>query len=137
MRHITGDPDRPPTRVSVSLTDYITGLFAAYGTVTALLNREKTGKGQIIDAALYECAFNFMEPYIPAYEKLGLVANRTGSRLPNNTPNNTYRAKGGEYIHIAAVRDRKSVGEGKGVAVRVDIGGRRNINKKRSISHNK
>ena len=105
MRHITGDPDRPPTRVSVSLTDYITGLFAAYGTVTALLNREKTGKGQIIDAALYECAFNFMEPYIPAYEKLGLVANRTGSRLPNNTPNNTYRAKGGEYIHIAAVSD--------------------------------
>src|SRR3546814_14746963 len=46
-----------------------------------------------------------MEPYIPAYEKLGLVANRTGSRLPNNTPNNTYRAKGGEYIHIAAVSD--------------------------------
>src|SRR3546814_8807923 len=109
MRHITGDPDRPPTRVSVSLTDYITGRFAAYGTVTALLNREKTGKGQIIDAALYECAFNFMEPYIPVYEKLGLVANRTGSRLPNNTPNNTYRAKGGEYIHIAAVsEDRKN-----------------------------
>jgi crotonobetainyl-CoA:carnitine CoA-transferase CaiB-like acyl-CoA transferase len=105
MRHITGDPDRPPARVSVSLTDYITGLHAAYGAVMALLKRQETGEGQCIDAALYEGAFNFMEPYIPAYEKVGFVANRTGSRLPDNTPNNLYTTRDGRHIHIAAVSE--------------------------------
>jgi crotonobetainyl-CoA:carnitine CoA-transferase CaiB-like acyl-CoA transferase len=105
LRHITGDPDRPPARISVSLTDYITGLHAAYGVVMALLARRETGRGQCIDAALYECAFNFMEPYVPAYEKLGFVANRTGSRLPNNTPNNLYGTADGKYIHITAVSE--------------------------------
>ena len=105
LRHITGDPDRPPTRVAVSLTDYITGLHAAYGAVMALLKRQETGKGQCVDAALFESAFNFMEPYVPAYEKLGFVANRTGSRLPDNTPNNLYTARDGRHIHIAAVSE--------------------------------
>jgi crotonobetainyl-CoA:carnitine CoA-transferase CaiB-like acyl-CoA transferase len=105
MRHITGDPDRPPARVSVSLTDYITGLHAAYGAVMAILKRNETGKGQCVDAALYESAFNFMEPYIPAYEKLGFIANRTGSRLPDNTPNNLYATRDGRHIHLAAVSE--------------------------------
>ncbi|MGH6620876.1 MAG: CaiB/BaiF CoA transferase family protein [Alphaproteobacteria bacterium] len=105
MRHITGDPDRPPARVAVSLTDYITGLHAAYGALMALLKRNETGKGQCIDAALYESAFNFMEPYVPAYEKLGFVANRTGSRLPDNTPNNLYTTRDGRHIHLAAVSE--------------------------------
>jgi crotonobetainyl-CoA:carnitine CoA-transferase CaiB-like acyl-CoA transferase len=105
LRHITGDPDRPPTRVAVSLTDYITGLHAAYGAVMALLKRQETGKGQCVDAALFESAFNFMEPYIPAYEKLGFIAGRTGSRLPDNTPNNLYTARDGLHIHIAAVSE--------------------------------
>ena len=105
MRHITGDPDRPPARAAVSLTDYITGLYAAFGAVVALLACEKTGQGQYIDAALYECAFSFMEPWIPAYEKLGHVASRTGSRLPESTPNNLYPTAGGGFIHITAMGD--------------------------------
>lgn len=105
LRHITGDPDRPPTRVAVSMTDYITGLYAAFGTVLALLTREKTGRGQCIDAALYECAFSFMEPWIPAYEKLGHIASRTGSRLPESTPNNLYPTRDGQFIHITAMGD--------------------------------
>jgi crotonobetainyl-CoA:carnitine CoA-transferase CaiB-like acyl-CoA transferase len=105
LRHLTGDPDRPPARVAVSLTDYITGVYAAFGAVMALLAREKTGRGQWIDAALYECAFSFMEPWIPAYEKLGHVAMRAGSRLPESTPNNLYPTREGDFIHIAAMGD--------------------------------
>ena len=105
LRHLTGDPDRPPSRVAVSMTDYITGLHAAFGTVMALMARGATGQGQCIDAALYECAFNFMEPWIPAYEKLGHVANRTGSRLAESTPNNLYPTRDGEFIHITAMAD--------------------------------
>ena len=105
LRHLTGDPDRPPSRVAVSMTDYITGLYAALGATLALLAREKTGRGQYIDAALYECAFSFMEPWIPAYQKLGHVATRAGSRLPESTPNNLYPTADRQFIHITAMGD--------------------------------
>jgi crotonobetainyl-CoA:carnitine CoA-transferase CaiB-like acyl-CoA transferase len=103
LRHLTGDPDRPPARVAVSMTDYITGLYAAFGATLALLARGKSGRGQCIDAALYECAFSFMEPWIPAYEKLGHIAERCGSRLPESTPNNLYATSDGSFIHITAM----------------------------------
>ena len=105
IRHVTGDPDRPPARVAVSMTDYITGLYGAFGATMALLAREKTGRGQYVDAALYECAFSFMEPWIAAYEKLGHVAGRMGSRLPESTPNNLYPTADGQFIHITAMAD--------------------------------
>jgi crotonobetainyl-CoA:carnitine CoA-transferase CaiB-like acyl-CoA transferase len=105
IRHVTGDPDRPPARAAVSMTDYITGLYSAFGAVMALLARGKTGRGQCIDSALYECAFSFMEPWIPAYDKLGFVATRTGSRLPESTPNNLYPTADGQFIHITAMAD--------------------------------
>jgi crotonobetainyl-CoA:carnitine CoA-transferase CaiB-like acyl-CoA transferase len=104
LRHITGDPDRPPARVAIALTDYITGLYAAYGAAMALVHRERTGEGQYIDAALAECAFSLMEPHVPAYDKLGAVANRTGSGLPGSVPNNLYPTSDGGYIHIQAAQ---------------------------------
>jgi crotonobetainyl-CoA:carnitine CoA-transferase CaiB-like acyl-CoA transferase len=105
LRHVTGDPDRPPTRAAVSLTDCLTGLYAAFGAVMALLHRKDSRKGQLIDAALYECAFSFMEPHVPAYDKLGFVASRAGSRLPDSTPNNLYPTRDRSYIHITAMGD--------------------------------
>ena len=90
------------------MTDYIAGLHGAYGAVMALMAREKTGRGQFIDAALYECAFNFMEAWIPAYEKLGFVPDRTGSRLIGSTPNNLYPTADGE-LHPHHGHGRQSV----------------------------
>ena len=105
LRHLTGDPDRAPSRVGVSMTDYIAGLHGAYGAVMALMAREHTGRGQVIDTALYESAFNFMEVWIGAYQKLGFVPNREGSRLIGSTPNNLYPTADGSYIHITAMAD--------------------------------
>lgn len=105
LRHLTGDPDRAPSRVGVSMTDYIAGLHGAYGAVMALMARDKTGRGQCIDATLFESAFNFMEVWIPAYDKLGFVPERTGSRLIGSTPNNLYPTADGSYIHITAMAD--------------------------------
>lgn len=102
VREITGDPDRPPARVAVSMTDYITGLYGAFGAVMAALERQRTGCGQVIDSALYEAAFSFMEPHIPAYQQLGLIAQRCGSRLPGHTPNTLFPTSDGRYIHITA-----------------------------------
>jgi len=103
MREITGDPDRPPARVAVSLTDYITGLYAAFGAVIALLARGRTGEGQVVDAALYGAAFSFMEPHVPASQQLGAIARRAGPRLPDNTPNSLYPTQDGRYVHITAI----------------------------------
>lgn len=105
LREMIGDPDRPPARVAVPLTDYIAGIYSAFGTTMALLHRERTGEGQCIDTALTEAAFSFMESYVPAYAKLGKVGTRTGPRLPNSAPNTLYPTGDGRHIHIAALAD--------------------------------
>jgi crotonobetainyl-CoA:carnitine CoA-transferase CaiB-like acyl-CoA transferase len=105
LRSINGDPDRPPARMGTALTDYITGLYGAFGALVALLNRQLTGRGQEVDAALSECAFSFMDPYVPLYEKTGEIVQRSGSRLPGANPNNLYATKDQQFIHIAAFSD--------------------------------
>jgi crotonobetainyl-CoA:carnitine CoA-transferase CaiB-like acyl-CoA transferase len=102
IREITGDPDRPPARVAVSMTDYITGLYGAFGAVLAVLDRKRSGRGQVVDSALYEAAFSFMEPHISTFQQLGEVAERSGSRLPGHTPNTLFATSDKRYIHITA-----------------------------------
>lgn len=106
LREITGDPDRPPPRVATSLTDYIAGLYGAFGAVMAILDRHRTGRGQVVDTALYEGSFSFMEPHIPAFQQLGHIAQRAGPRLPDNTPNNLYPTRDGRHIQIVAITNR-------------------------------
>jgi len=102
LREITGDPDRPPPRTATSLADYIAGLYGAFGAVMALLDRTRTGRGQVVDSALYEGSFSFMEPHIPAFQQLGEIARRAGSRLPGNTPNSLYETRDHRHIVLAA-----------------------------------
>ena len=105
LRHMIGDPDRPPSRAAIPLTDYITALYAAFGTVTAVVAMGKTGAGQVVDATLIESAFSFMEYHVPAYEKTGKIGMRTGPRLPDSAPNTLFPTSCGSYIHIAALAD--------------------------------
>jgi crotonobetainyl-CoA:carnitine CoA-transferase CaiB-like acyl-CoA transferase len=105
LRHMIGEPDRPPARAAVPLTDYITAVYGAFGTVMAILAREKTGLGQCVDATLIESAFSFMEYFVPAYDKAGIVGKRTGTRLPDSTPNNLYPTRDGHYVQITALAD--------------------------------
>lgn len=105
LRHLTGDPDRPPARVAVALTDYITGLYAAFGATMALLHRNRTGEGQYVDAALAEGAFSFIEPHVPAFDKLGEIASRAGSGIAGSVPNNLYATADGQFVHIQAAQN--------------------------------
>lgn len=105
LRHLTGDPDRPPSRIAASVTDEITGIYGCMGGMMALWARQGTGRGQVVDATLFESAFSLIEPHVPAYAKLGVVANRAGARLPDTAPNNTYVARDARYIHITAMGD--------------------------------
>jgi crotonobetainyl-CoA:carnitine CoA-transferase CaiB-like acyl-CoA transferase len=102
VRHMTGDPDRPPARVALATTDYLTSTYAAFGALAALREKDKTGLGQVVDVALYETAFTQMEPIVPAYEKHGTVPKREGPNLPRMAPNSLYPTKDDSYILIAA-----------------------------------
>ncbi|OWT59133.1 CaiB/BaiF CoA transferase family protein [Candidimonas nitroreducens] len=102
VRHMTGDPDRPPARVALATTDYLTSVYAAFGALGALRSRDATGLGQVVDVALYETAFTQLEPLVPAYQKLGKVPTRQGPNLPSMAPNSLYPTRDDNYILIAA-----------------------------------
>jgi len=100
LRHVTGDADRPPARANVALTDCITGLYAAFGAMMALRHRDRTGQGQVVDTALYECAFSFMEAHIAAYEKTGYIVGREGAGHTGSVVNNLFLTRDDVYVHI-------------------------------------
>jgi crotonobetainyl-CoA:carnitine CoA-transferase CaiB-like acyl-CoA transferase len=102
VRHMTGDPDRPPARVALATTDYLSSVYAAFGAMAAIHERASTGRGQVVDVALYEAAFTQMEPVVPAHDKLGLVPMREGSNLPSMAPNSSYPTRDGGWVLIAA-----------------------------------
>lgn len=102
VRHMTGDPDRPPSRVALATTDYLTAVYGAFGAMTAIHERQRSGRGQVVDVALYETAFTQMESYVPTFEKSGFIPARVGPNLPTMAPNSLYPTAGGGWILIAA-----------------------------------
>lgn len=104
LRYVTGDPATPPARVSVSIGDELAGTFAALGTLVALHHRQNTGRGQVVDASLYESVFAMMEAIVPEWEIGGYQRERTGSILPGAAPSNVYPALDGSVL-IGGNRD--------------------------------
>ncbi|MEH7176846.1 CaiB/BaiF CoA transferase family protein [Neobacillus vireti] len=105
IRYLTGYPDRPPTRVGISLGDSVTALYAVIGALMAVYHRNLTGEGQYIDVALYEAIYSLMESTVPEYDQFGVIRERTGSTLPGIAPSNTYLCKDKKYIVIGANGD--------------------------------
>lgn len=103
-RHIVGEPDRPPSRVGVSIGDSLAATFACLGALAALHNRSKTGRGQIVDSSLFESVLHVMESLVPDYALAGYVRARSGSILPGVAPSNAYKCQDGYYL-IAANQD--------------------------------
>lgn len=104
LRHLIGEPDRPPSRAGVSLGDSMTGTFAALGTMMALFHREKSGRGQVVDAAIYESVMAFVESLIPEFALGGHVRQRSGGILPRIAPSGAYPCSDGMVI-IGANQD--------------------------------
>lgn len=105
IRYLTGWPDRPSTRVGISLGDEVAALFAVIGAISALRVAEKTGIGQVVDVAIYEAVFALMESTVAEYELLGHTRNRSGPTLPGIAPSNTYPTADGSELLIAANSD--------------------------------
>jgi crotonobetainyl-CoA:carnitine CoA-transferase CaiB-like acyl-CoA transferase len=105
LLHITGYPDQPPVRPGVIVADYLTALFNTVGVLAALVERARSGEGQGVEVALYESVMRVMEWTFAAYDRLGVVRERTGNRLPNSAPLDNYATADGEYVCISAAGD--------------------------------
>lgn len=132
LRFLTGYPDRPPTRVGVSLGDSVAGLYAVIGTLLALLQRQRPGgsaprpgeadalaadalpadappapalPAEVVDVALYEAVYSLLDSVVSEYEVFGTVRQRTGTSIDGVVPSNTYRCADGRYVVIGANAD--------------------------------
>lgn len=105
--HINGYPDRPPVLPSVSLVDYLTGLFGALGALAAVYQLKVSGgPAEEVDAALYESIFRMLEVVVAEYDVLGTVRERTGNELAASCPAGIYQAKDGHWIVITTSTER-------------------------------
>jgi crotonobetainyl-CoA:carnitine CoA-transferase CaiB-like acyl-CoA transferase len=114
LLHLTGERERPPVRPGVTISDYLTGVFAAMAAVAGLYQRDVqtatkdpegstgTGTGSVIDAPLYGAVLRVLEWTLAGYDKLGVVRTREGNRLPNSAPLDNYPTSDGTYVCIVA-----------------------------------
>ena len=105
MRYITGYPDRAPVRVGISIGDSLAAMYGAMGALLALHSRHQTGRGQVVDVALYEAVFSLMESMLPEFAMTGFVRERSGASLPGIVPSNTYLCSDRQYVVIGANGD--------------------------------
>ncbi|MEN0139641.1 MAG: CoA transferase [Rhodococcus sp. (in: high G+C Gram-positive bacteria)] len=111
LRELVGDPDRPPVRTGVSIGDSIAGLYAGFGAMMALFQRERdTGKSipleeRIIDVALNEAIFSMMESLVPDYLAYGVQRERVGGRMEGIAPSNAYTCADGNSVVVAGNGD--------------------------------
>jgi formyl-CoA transferase len=110
LRYVTGFPDRPPVRPNLSIGDALASLHGVIGVLMALHHRDanggrRSGKGQMVDVALYEAVFNMMEGALPEFDLFNETRERTGTNLTGIVPSNTYLTRDGQHIVIGANAD--------------------------------
>jgi formyl-CoA transferase len=105
IRYVMGDPGAPPVRAGISLGDSLAAIFACLGTLVALHARQRSGRGQVVDSAIYEAVLGMMESLIPEWAVAGYQRERTGAVLPNVSPSNVYPTGDGDLVLIAANQD--------------------------------
>lgn len=102
---ITGEPGRPGVRVGSSLIDQGTGTWAALGVLAALLEREHTGEGSLVDVSLYETALAYVGYHLAGFLADGTVPHGQGTRFPMVAPYQVFPTRDGELM-IAGGNDR-------------------------------
>jgi crotonobetainyl-CoA:carnitine CoA-transferase CaiB-like acyl-CoA transferase len=108
LLHLTGYPDRPPVRPGLSISDYLTGSFAASAVAAALYRRDGpdgTGRGGVVDASLTESVLRILEWTIAAQDRLGITRGREGNRMANSAPLDNYPTSDGSYVCVVAGSD--------------------------------
>ncbi|MGD2170534.1 MAG: CaiB/BaiF CoA-transferase family protein [Gammaproteobacteria bacterium] len=105
FRYVNGHPGEAPVRPNLSIGDTISGIHAALGIALALLEKNRSGEGQVVDVALVESMFNLMEAVVPEFDGNGVIREPSGSTVTGIVPTNTYRCADGKYIVIGGNGD--------------------------------
>jgi len=103
---ITGEPGGPPVRCGISFLDLTTGIFSAFGIVSALHHRTRTGLGQRVDASLLETAVGLLNYHAEGFLLTGVVPQALGSSHPSVVPYRNFRCRDGQWVFVAAANDR-------------------------------
>jgi crotonobetainyl-CoA:carnitine CoA-transferase CaiB-like acyl-CoA transferase len=106
---VNGTADSGPTRVGIPMVDMGTGLYSTIAMLMALEERSRSGKGQFIDMALYDCAVSLLHPYLANYLLSDKTPQITGNQHPNIAPYDKYPTKTGD-IYIACGNNRQFSG---------------------------
>ena len=104
-RYLVGEPDRPPARMGISIGDTLAASYGCMGALAALHHRDKTGRGQVVDSALYESVLQVTESLLADYGASGHMRTRSGSVLPGIAPSNAYPCSDGDIV-IGANQDK-------------------------------
>ena len=102
LRHLTGEPGEVPVRANLSLGDSLAGLHAVIGILLALESRRRSGRGQVVDAAIFESVFNVLESVVPEFDRAGAVRGPSGRTVSGIVPSNAYPTADGEWVVVGA-----------------------------------
>ena len=105
FRYINGEPGKAPVRPNISLGDTAAAIHAALGVLLAVIQRHKSGEGQVVDVALYEAVFNLLEGIVPEYDGAGVVREPSGTTITGIVPTNTYLCSDGKHVVIGGNGD--------------------------------
>lgn len=108
FRYLSGEPGRPPVRVGISIGDALAGTQGLVGALMALWSRDRpggSGRGQVVDVALYEAMWMYMESLAAEFAKLDRTREPTGALLPGIAPSSVYPTREGEWLIIGANQD--------------------------------
>ena len=107
MTHLTGDPDGSPgLSGSSGLADYLAGIYGALGVLLAARSRDETGRGQLVDVALYDGVARILDELLPVFAATGMGRERMGPETHRSVPHSNYRAADGRWLTIACTNDR-------------------------------
>lgn len=107
LSYLAGEPGRAPAVPgSTSLADYLSGMWGAIGVLIALRVVEQTGRGQIVDIALYESVFRVLDELVPLFGKENIVRERMGADVANTVPHSHYQAADGVWFSLACSSER-------------------------------
>ena len=105
FRYLNGMPGQAPVRPNISMGDSLAAIHAALGIALALLHRDRGGRGQVVDVALYESMFNLMEAIVPEFDGAGAIRGPSGTTITGIVPTNTYRCDDDVYVVIGGNGD--------------------------------
>jgi crotonobetainyl-CoA:carnitine CoA-transferase CaiB-like acyl-CoA transferase len=97
----TGEPEGGPMRFPIAIADMTTGMYAAMGILAALYARERTGRGDFLDMALFDSQLTWLANIGSSYLNAGALPKRWGNAHPNIVPYQVFRGSDGQYFVVA------------------------------------